>query len=95
MPATATQTSADVIAALTAHTWTPQPEPAQLVQQVLAESLDRCSFLAELSQRMLTETGTRLVDWLGRVRARPGVQAALAMPDRTNPALRTFSGDAR
>jgi glutathione S-transferase len=48
-------------------------------------------------QRMFPEmkVGPRLVDWLGRVRARPGVQAALSMPDHTNPALRTFSGDVR
>ncbi len=37
----------------------------------------------------------RLVDWVARVHARPGVQAALAMPDHTNPALRTFTGEAR
>ena len=37
----------------------------------------------------------RLVDWIDRVRARPGVKAAFAMPDRTNAALRTFSGEAR
>ena len=43
-------------------------------------------------QRMFPEmkVGPRLVDWLGRVQARPGVQAALSMPDHTNPALRTF-----
>jgi len=29
------------------------------------------------------------------VKARPGVKAALAMPDKTNPALRTFSGEVR
>ena len=60
----AAQTSADAIAALTAHTWTPQPAPARLVQQLLTECLDRCAFAAELSQRMLSETGTRLIDWL-------------------------------
>ncbi len=37
----------------------------------------------------------RLVEWVERVCARPGVKAALAMPDRTNPALRTFTGEAR
>jgi glutathione S-transferase len=37
----------------------------------------------------------RLVDWLTRMNARPGVKAALAMPNRTNPALRTFTGEAR
>jgi glutathione S-transferase len=37
----------------------------------------------------------RLAEWIGRVRERPGVKAALAMPDKTNPALRTFSGHVR
>ena len=51
-------------------------------------------------QRMFPEMNLetrapRLLDWLARVRARPGVKAALAMPDRTNPALRTFTGEAR
>jgi glutathione S-transferase len=51
-------------------------------------------------QRMFPEMkvesrAPRFVDWLARVRARPGVQAALAMPDHTNPALRTFTGEAR
>jgi glutathione S-transferase len=50
--------------------------------------------------RMFPEIGTRehcprLLDWAERMRARPGVAAALAMPDRTNPALRTFTGHAR
>lgn len=34
----------------------------------------------------------RLVEWRARMEARPGVQAALEMPDHTNPALRTFTG---
>ena len=37
----------------------------------------------------------RLTAWRERMLARPGVQAALAMPDHTNPALRTFTGEAR
>jgi glutathione S-transferase len=37
----------------------------------------------------------RLMEWVERVKARPGVKEALAMPDKTNPALRTFSGDVR
>jgi len=64
MPASISQAPADAIAALTAYTWSPQPEPAQLVQGVLAECLARNSFAAELSRRMLGETGTRLVDWI-------------------------------
>ena len=35
----------------------------------------------------------RVDDWRRRVSDRDGVKAALAMPDRTNPALRTFSGE--
>ena len=34
----------------------------------------------------------RLLAWAVRMRARPGVAAALNMPDHTNPALRTFTG---
>lgn len=37
----------------------------------------------------------RLVEWRDRMSAREGVAAALAMPDHTNPALRTFTGHAR
>jgi glutathione S-transferase len=37
----------------------------------------------------------RLTDWVKRVGERPGVRAAFAMPNRTNPALRTFTGEAR
>lgn len=37
----------------------------------------------------------RLVDWRERMNERPGVKAALEMPDHTNPALRTWTGHAR
>ncbi|WP_427965910.1 glutathione S-transferase family protein [Altererythrobacter sp.] len=37
----------------------------------------------------------RLVDWRDRMNAREGVKQALAMPDHTNPALRTWTGEAR
>ncbi|MEI8383401.1 MAG: hypothetical protein WCJ09_25010, partial [Planctomycetota bacterium] len=63
MPAAPNSTN-DLLAALTEFTWTPQPATAQLIQRLLNESLAGCSFAAELSQRMLNETGTRLVDWL-------------------------------
>jgi glutathione S-transferase len=51
-------------------------------------------------QRMFPEMqverrAPRLVEWIARMRARPAVKAAFAMPDRTNPALRTFTGEAR
>lgn len=37
----------------------------------------------------------RMIDWRDRMTDRPGVKAALEMPNRTNPALRTFTGEAR
>ena len=36
----------------------------------------------------------RVLDWVDRINAQPGVQKALAGPDHTNPALRTFTGEA-
>ncbi len=51
-------------------------------------------------ERMFPEIGNpdrcpRLLDWVARMHQREGVKAALAMPDHTNPALRTFTGEAR
>jgi hypothetical protein len=60
----AAQSATEALAALTAHTWTPQPEPARLVHCLLNESLERCSFAANLSKQMLLETGTRMLDWI-------------------------------
>ena len=56
--------SSDALAALAEHTWSPQPEPARLVQSLLDDTLQRCSFAANLATRMLEETGTRLLDWI-------------------------------
>jgi glutathione S-transferase len=58
------------------------------------------SMCGMMVQRMFPEMqvekrAPRLVDWVDRMNARPGVKAALAMPNRTNPALRTFTGEAR
>ncbi len=61
---TFSQSDAERMAALTAHTWTPQPEPAQLVIGLLNEAMKQSPWLANLSQRMLDETGTRLLDWI-------------------------------
>lgn len=51
-------------------------------------------------ERMFPEMGVEtrapaMTAWRDRMRARPAVKEALAMPDRTNPALRTFTGEAR
>jgi glutathione S-transferase len=35
-----------------------------------------------------------LTRWVARMFERPGVKAAFAMPDRTNPSFRTFTGEA-
>ena len=56
------------------------------------------SMLGMAVERMFPEIGNkkrcpRLLDWVERMRARPGVARALASTDRTNPALRTFTGD--
>ena len=62
--ATVKSPATDVLAALTAHTWTPQPEAARLVHGLLNECLEKCPFAATLSRRMLDETGTRMLDWI-------------------------------
>ncbi len=64
MPASTTQTNADALAALTAHPWSPQPEPALFVQSLLDDCLRGCPEAASLARRMLDETGTRLLDWI-------------------------------
>ena len=52
------------LAALMEHSWSPQPEPARLVQSLLDDTLQRCSFAANLARRMLDQSGTRLLDWI-------------------------------
>lgn len=64
MPDIQTQPDDGTLDDLTAYTWVPQPEAASLVQSLLEECLRGCSFARTLSQRMLNETGTRLVDWI-------------------------------
>jgi glutathione S-transferase len=58
------------------------------------------SMLGMAAARMFPEKeydtrAPRFTDWVRRMNERPGVKAALAMPNRTNPALRTFTGEAR
>jgi glutathione S-transferase len=45
-------------------------------------------------QMNLGSRAPHLTRWVARMFARPGVKAAFAMPDRTNPAFRTFTGEA-
>jgi glutathione S-transferase len=58
------------------------------------------SMLGFALDRMFPEIGNdkrcpRFLEYTARTRDRPGVQKALAMPNQTNPALRTFTGEAR
>ena len=75
MPASSTLTTADSLAALTAHPWSPQPEPAQFVQSLLDDCLRGCPEAASLARRMLDETGTRLLDWIDHFGLPPGDSA--------------------
>lgn len=54
----------DDVDVLTAFSWNPQPEAAKVVHRLLNECLQRSSFAANLAERMLNETGTRLLDWI-------------------------------
>ena len=70
---------------------------AQLGETFTLADVNFFSHCGMMLARMFPEIGTqercpRLLDWAERMRARPGVAAALVMPDRTNPALRTFTG---
>jgi hypothetical protein len=49
---------------LTDFTWQPQPEAAALVGGLLTDCLSRSSFLRRLNDRLRTDTGTRLTDWI-------------------------------
>ncbi len=50
--------------ALTEFTWTPQPEAAAFVADLVHEFQRECPWLTRLAGRMQAETGTRLVDWI-------------------------------
>lgn len=56
-----------------------------------------CGMMVErmFPELAVEQTYPRLVDWRERMNARPGVRAALEMPDRTDPRLRTWTGHAR
>jgi hypothetical protein len=58
---------ADNLSALKSHSWLPQPEPAKLVHRLLNECLQQAPFAANLAQRMLAETGTRMLDWIDHI----------------------------
>lgn len=81
MPETALPSADDTLSTLTAFTWSPRPEPAQFVQRLLQECVAQSEFAARLAERMSTETGTRLLDWLDH----------FGLPE-DDPALRELDG---
>lgn len=97
--AAVSRTTDERISALTAHTWTPQPAPAQWVHDILEDAVQRSPFLATLRQRMFDETGTRLLDWIDHF-ALPEGDSVLAelssigyQPDTTSPNMRAWVQD--
>lgn len=56
-----------------------------------------CGMMVErmFPEMEIAKRAPRLVEWRDRVTARPAMQQALAMPDHTEPGLRTWSGHAR
>jgi uncharacterized protein YjiS (DUF1127 family) len=44
--------------------WQPFPETGLMVHQLLDDFCETCEFASALRERMLAETGTRLVDWV-------------------------------
>jgi len=56
-----------------------------------------CGMFVELMfpEMEIARRAPRMTEWRGRILGRPAVAAALANEDRTNPALRTWTGEAR
>ena len=52
------------ITPLDTFVWTPQPEAARFVDEIIAAFYAACPPAARLAERMLDETGTRLADWI-------------------------------
>jgi len=59
-----TTIAADVSTAQPSFDWKPQPEAQKLVDELLADFLDRLPPAARLAERMKAETGTRFKDWV-------------------------------
>ena len=49
---------------LAAHQWTPQPVAAEEIAELVALAIAGNAWLADFAQRLRTETGTRLGDWV-------------------------------
>ena len=45
--------------------WVPQPEARTLVEQLLVTFLEKCPEAARFGEKMLTDAGTHITDWVG------------------------------
>ena len=52
--------------------WQPQPKAAQFVQQLVTELQNRLPEMDSIANRLRTETGTRLFDWVDHLALREG-----------------------
>lgn len=95
--AAVSHTTDELISALTAHTWSPQPAPAKWVQGVLEDAVQKNSFLAKLRRRMFEDTGTRLLDWIDHFalptddEALNGLHQVGYQPDTSVPKVRAWT----
>lgn len=59
-----------------AFLWTPQPKAAATVARLLEQAVDGHSWMRNFSDRLLNETGTRLIDWLDHIVAPSATELA-------------------
>lgn len=62
--------------------WEPQPRAAALIGEIVTDFLNRCPDAKRLSYRMLTETGTRFLDWIDHIQIPRDGPAGMAMRKR-------------
>jgi hypothetical protein len=79
--------------------WQPQPQAAELVERLLAEFCDRCPDARRFADRLLEETGTRLIDWTDHIGlprennlASPLEQAGFARTDQASDSIWQHAG---
>lgn len=56
--------------------WEPQPRAAAVVHSIANDFLNRCPEAKKLAYRMLTETGTRFIDWIDHIQIPMDVPAS-------------------
>ena len=72
--------------------WSPQPEAAAIIDALAAEFRDALPWLDRLGERMRSETGTRLVDWIDSIRLRDDRSLARRLADAGFTSLDVIGG---